>query len=505
MKRLRLTHSIYTRTVLQLTVTILIVFLVLGLVYYSIVSRTALREQGDKLLNAAQAISSTIAVNLDASGEVANRQITSYVNFTARSSGAVVWIINHRGEVIIQTGIPTEVIKQLDQSDRGYYLLPETYQVGLDAGTSGTTITGDFNGLFKETGGYWLSAIYPIPSGHFGYSGEIQLHYRQSERNFLTFLMTNGLVASFLVAFAIALIINGILSHNITRPIRLMAEAAEKVARGDFSARIKLPGIDKKAAPAQIGSFMTDDLGILVATLNEMIDKLANQERYRKDFISSVSHDLRTPITSIKGFIEGMLDGTIPPDRYEHYLEIVKQEVNRLQTLIHSMFEGSMIESEHQLNESVFDINQVIKEDIIGLESLLSEKNLDVQTDFMGDEDGRLLVIGDREGISRVVYNMMVNAIRFTPVDGIIALTTRKSKRSKEIEVVIDDSGPGIPEEEYPYIFDRFYKVDKSRTAKGSGLGLYICRTILAAHGQRIHVARSDMGGARFVFTLKTP
>ncbi|NLV48949.1 MAG: sensor histidine kinase, partial [Clostridiaceae bacterium] len=105
----------------------------------------------------------------------------------------------------------------------------------------------------------------------------------------------------------------------------------------------------------------------------------------------------------------------------------------------------------------------------------------------------------------RVVYNIVSNAIRFTPQDGIIALTTRKSGRPKEIEVMIDDNGPGIPEQEQAYIFDRFYKVDKSRTAKGSGLGLYICRTILAAHGQRISVSKSDLGGARFIFTLSTP
>ncbi|MDW7659218.1 MAG: HAMP domain-containing sensor histidine kinase, partial [Bacillota bacterium] len=265
------------------------------------------------------------------------------------------------------------------------------------------------------------------------------------------------------------------------------------------------PGIDAGAQQKRVRSIMTDDLTQLVRTMNDMIEKLSNQERNRKDFISSVSHDLRTPITSIRGFVEGMLDGTIPPERHQHYMEIVKQEVLRLQTLINTMFEGSVLETERKLLQTVFDINQVIKEDIIGLESFLAAKKLDVQTDFYGDDDGRLLVIGDREAISRVVYNIVSNAIRYTPDDGIIALSTKRTGRPKEIEVIIDDSGPGISENEYPYIFDRFYKIDKSRTSKGSGLGLYICRTILAAHGQRIHVAHSDLGGARFIFTLQTP
>ncbi len=279
--------------------------------------------------------------------------------------------------------------------------------------------------------------------------------------------MTNGLIVSFLVAFATALVINGIISRNITRPIRLLSEAAEKVTRGDLSARVKLP----KKAPGRLQGLVTDDLTGLVETMNSMLDKLANQERDRKDFISSVSHDLRTPITTIRGFVEGMLDGTIPPERSPHYLEIVKQEVLRLQTLVNKMLEGTVLESAQKINQTVFDINQVIKEDIIGLESLLSEKRLDVQTEFIGDDNGRLLVLGDREAISRVVYNIVSNAIHYTPDDGIIALMTRKSDRPKEIEVVIDDSGPGIPEQEYPYIFDRFYKVDKSRTSKGSGWG----------------------------------
>jgi signal transduction histidine kinase len=221
--------------------------------------------------------------------------------------------------------------------------------------------------------------------------------------------------------------------------------------------------------------------------------------------MSSISHDLRTPITSIKGFIEGMIDGTVPPDRYQHYLDIVKQEVLRLQSLVQTIFEAALLESGSGLHQSVFDINVLIKEDVIGLESLLTEKNLGVQTDFLEEQQGRLMVTGDREAISRVIYNIISNAIKFTPDDGIIALTTRRTSRSREIEVIIEDSGAGIPEQDMPYIFDRFYKADKSRNVKGSGLGLYISRTILTAHGQRIHASRSELGGAKFSFTLSTP
>lgn len=500
-----LIRSVYARTIMQLTIAILIVFCVLGLVYYTIVSVTSQRQQATQLINAAQAISDVIAANLDQTGEINDAQVISYVNFTARSTGAVVWVVNYSGEIIMHTGIPGSVPAKLGLSDRGYYRLPAQYLAAMGSGTSGISLSGDFNGLFQGTDTLWLSAAFPIPSVNAGYNGEIQLHDPQQNRSFSSFLMTNGLIVSFLVAFATALLFNGILSRNITRPIRLLSDAADKVARGDLSVRIVLPGINDPASQAETRSLVTDDLTVLVNTMNVMIEKLEYQERDRKDFISSVSHDLRTPITSIRGFVEGMLDGTVPPDRFAHYLEIVKQETLRLQTLVNTMFEGSVLESGRQISMTVFDLNAVIREDIIGLESLLSEKNLDVQTGYLTDEQDRMLVIGDREAISRVVYNIVSNAIRFTPAEGIIALSTRRSGRPKEIEVIIEDNGPGIPEQEYPYVFDRFYKIDKSRTARGSGLGLYICRTILAAHGQRISVGRSDLGGARFIFTLAVP
>ncbi|MEA4888503.1 MAG: HAMP domain-containing sensor histidine kinase [Clostridiaceae bacterium] len=505
MMKYRLIRSVYTRTIMQLTIAILIVFCVLGLVYYSVVSISNQRQQAGQLINAAQAISDVVAANLDQTGEIEDTQVISYINFTARSTGAVVWVVNYSGEVIMHTGIPGEVAAKLEVSDRGYYRLPAQYLAAMGSGTSGVSMSGDFNGLLAGTGFVWLSAAYPIPASTSGYNGEIQLHYPEQTRSLSSFLMTNGLIFSFLIAFIIAFLFNSILSRNITRPIRLLSDAADRVSRGDLSVRIILPGINDRAESAQHKVLVNDDLISLVNTMNSMIEKLEYQERDRKDFISSVSHDLRTPITSIRGFVEGMLDGTIPPDRFAHYLEIVKQEVLRLQTLVNTMFEGSVLESGRQINQTVFDINQVIKEDIIGLESLLADKKLDVQTDFLADEQGRLLAIGDREAISRVVYNITSNAIRFTPADGIIAFTTRRSARAKEIEVIIEDNGPGIPEQEYPYVFDRFYKVDKSRTAKGSGLGLYICRTILASHGQRISVSRSDLGGARFTFTLAIP
>lgn len=503
MKKSYLIRSVYARTIMQLTLAIVIVFSILGVVYYGIVSLQTLRSQNDQLLNSSRAIAEVVSDGLDASGRIIDPDLASYVNFAARSTQAIIWVVNYKGEIVMASSIPGYITGALTKNDDGYYLMPSEYLAVRGLGQNGVSLNGDFHGLFSSTGHTWLTAVWPIPSATGFYRGEVQVHFERQPNSFANFMMTSSLVTSFLAAFGIALLFIGILSRNITRPIRLLSNAADHVSRGDLSVRIVLPGINDTANGG--GALVTDDLTVLVTTMNTMIEKLENQERDRKDFISSVSHDLRTPITTISGFVEGMIDGTVPQDKYAHYLGIVKQEALRLQTLVNTMFEASMLNSDQKFNPTVFDINEVIKEDVIGLESMLSDKHLGVQTDFLADEQGRLLAIGDREAINRVVYNILINAIRFTPEDGIIALTTRRTGRPKEIEIIIEDSGKGIPESEYPYIFDRFYKVDKSRTAKGSGLGLYICRTILAAHGQRISVSRSDLGGARFTFTLSIP
>jgi signal transduction histidine kinase len=416
-------------------------------------------------------------------------------------------VVNNNGEIVLRFQCARLCFRDsLERSSAGYYR--STGRHSRPPGDPARPVSARaaiFAACSADSGGNWLTAAWPVPTASGAYRGEIQIHYEQRPSSLTSFLLTSSLVTSFLAAFGIALLFIGILSRNITRPIRLLSNAADQVSRGDLSVRVVIPGINDQASLKGDSALVTDDLTVLVNTVNTMIEKLENQERDRKDFISSISHDLRTPITSISGFVEGMLDGTVPANRYQHYLGIVKQEALRLQTLVNTMFEANILAGERKIVPTVFDINEVIKEDVIGLEALLAEKRLGVQTDFLADDQGRLLAIGDREAINRVVYNIMSNAIRFTPADGIIALTTRRSGRPKEIEVIIEDSGPGIPENEYPYIFDRFYKIDKSRTAKGSGLGLHICRTILAAHGQRITVGRSDLGGARFTFTLSVP
>ena len=501
----RLMNSLYGRTILQLAMAILIVFSLMGVVYYGIVTTASARQQSSQLLASARAIAEMAGPTFHSSqGKINSSTVISYLNFTARSTGALVWVIDSNGTLAYTTSVPASISSQFESAD-GDWIIPLAYRGGSVLGKSGLATIGDFRGLFRSTGQRWISTIVPLPSPTGAYIGEIQLHRPVVTESFNSFLMTNSLLFSMVVAFFLALLFLVLLSRNITRPIRLLARTADKVYRGDLSARVILPGM---ATPDQAHqrALVTDDLMVLVETMNSMIEKLEHQERSRRDFISSVSHDLRTPLTSIRGFVEGMLDGTVPADKTTVYLEIVKQEVLRLQNLVQTLSEASRYDSgTFQLDEQPFNINSVIREDVYGLESLLNEKSISVQSDFDESEPGRLIVLGDREAISRVVYNIISNAIRFCPAEGVIALSTRRIKGSHQVEVIIEDSGSGVAEKDRPFIFDRFYTAERSRTSKSSGLGLFICRTILAAHGQRITVTDSDLGGARFSFTLKTP
>ena len=248
-----------------------------------------------------------------------------------------------------------------------------------------------------------------------------------------------------------------------------------------------------------------DDLVVLVSTMNTLIAKLEMQEKDRADFTASISHDLRTPITSINGFITGMLDGIIPPDRYDHYLAIVKQETMRLKNLVQTLFDLSTMQQAGVLSKTAFDLNRLIEDDIAGQESMMKDKSIRLTLDLARDGRNQMIVIGDREALSRVVYNVLANAIKFTPHGGRIDVSTSAVMGERHVTVFVEDNGPGIAVDERPYIFDRFYMVDKSRTDKGAGLGLYIARTILSAHGQRISVEESQYGGACFRFTLERP
>jgi len=232
-----------------------------------------------------------------------------------------------------------------------------------------------------------------------------------------------------------------------------------------------------------------------------MVVALENLERMRRDFIGNVSHELRTPMTTIKGFIDGILDGIIPPEKQEYYLTIVRDEVRRMQNLVNDLLDlAKMQAGEMTLNMTDFDVNELVRRCVISLQQMLIEKDLEFKADF---ETERLFVHADMDAIQRVLINLIHNGIKFTPPGGEISVRTYTEKDKAIISV--EDTGPGIPKDELPYIFERFYKTDKSRSTdrSGVGLGLAIARNVIVSHNETIKAESEEGKGSRFIFTLR--
>ena len=297
----------------------------------------------------------------------------------------------------------------------------------------------------------------------------------------------------FLVAAAAALgitfIVVGAFAYRLVQPLRQMSAAARTFGGGDFSVRVPVTS--------------ADELGQLALSFNNMANSLSNSEGTRRSFIANVSHELKTPMTTIAGFIDGILDGTIPREQQDKYLHIVSDEVKRLSRLVKSMLDLSRIDSgEMKLNPSQFDITQTVVTTLLTFEQKIDEKEIEIR----GLEDAHpQMVWGDPDLLHQVVYNLFENAVKFTNQGGYISvLITEGIDRTT---VVIENSGPGIASEDLPMIFERFYKTDKSRSRdkNGMGLGLYIVRTILKLHGGDITVSSAVGQYCRFEFTIPKP
>jgi signal transduction histidine kinase len=501
-----------SRTVVLLAVAVAIAFLVLGVVYYRLVSNSFMAQQSVDLRDTAYDISETYVHFLsEPKLAAAAPYFIQYLRSTARSTGSIIWVIDITGVVRYSTDMPGSIAKKLELRNDGLYRVPDAFRFVLNYDGGDRQVFGNFNGLLADTGMTWLSVAIPVRAQFGGMLGEVQIHHSYTEPLTAQQLPAGTLGIAALTAFAVSLLFGWIASRAITRPIREMTDVAWRVTIGDYSVRFprsRRMGKKRKTdtAISRLRTVGGDELTHLADTMDSMVEKLDRTDQDRREFIANLSHDLRTPLTSIKGFIEGLIDGTIPENRRNEYLGIVKNEALRLETLVSAMADSAAVESgKVTYTETEFDVNERIRLAIIGLQPLILERRLNVSIDLYDHEDGRLPVIADRSAIDRVIYNLLSNAVKFSRVGGCVVAHTRRQSRKRLAEILIEDDGPGIPMDERPYVFDRFYKGDPSRGTSGTGLGLHICRTILAAHGQGIEVGESPLGGAAFRFHLRLP
>ncbi len=290
---------------------------------------------------------------------------------------------------------------------------------------------------------------------------------------------------SALVVLIIAFAVIYFMTSSMVRPLRSMVSATESFAKGDFTVRLPVKEMD--------------EIGNLSMAFNNMALALAQQDSIRRSFVANVSHELKTPMTTIGGFVDGIIDGTIPPERQEHYLSIVSSEVKRLSRLVRSMLNIARLESgEMKLQPKAFDINQVVCSTIFTFEQQIEEKELDIR----GLDSDRVMVSADEDLIHQVVYNLLENAVKFVDHGGYIEVSYRNEGAVTHVSV--KNSGDGISKEEISKVFERFYKTDRSRSQdkSGVGLGLNIVRSIVKLHNGEVIVRSTEGQFCEFTFTL---
>jgi len=298
-------------------------------------------------------------------------------------------------------------------------------------------------------------------------------------------------IYTFVAIFAV--IVAGILMTIFFRqqsaPLRDVARTAHAFGHGDLTARVKMEGNYSQEI---------EELGL---AFNNMASSLQKSEYQRREFVANVSHELKTPMTTIAGYVDGILDGTIPPERSRQYLQIVSDETKRLNRLVRSMLDISRLQDEGGVPEEQktrFDLEECAGQVLITFEQKITGKNIDVQVDM---PEYPVYTQANPDAITQVIYNLVDNAVKFCPEGGRLSLTVREGGGKAYISVTND--GPTIPPEELPLVFDRFHKIDKSRSQNRDswGLGLYIVKTIVDAHGENISVTSRD-GMTTFTFTL---
>lgn len=428
------------------------------------------REKADALYKEATLIANTYASDLynnETSLDTVKKQLDALDTYLS----ATLWIINPSGRMVLSSKAPLDVEN-------------ETVISGFDPTVTGGSYytIGNFFGSFSQE---QLSVFAPITSAY-RVRGYVVIHYPMSSLIASCNSLLNISYLMLVVLFLLSLIILIFFTEMVYLPLRKITEATEQYAAGNMHYEFQ---VDSE-----------DEIGYLAASLNYMASEIARSEDDQKKFVANVSHDFRSPLTSVKGYLEAMIDGTIPPEMHEKYLTIVLNETERLTKLTNSLLTLNNLNTKGiLLDKSIFDINSVIRSTAASFEGTCKSKTIAIELILAGEH---LYVNADIGKIQQVLYNLLDNAIKFSHSDSVIRLETTE-KRSK-VFVSVKDSGIGIPKDDLKMIWERFYKSDLSRgkDKKGTGLGLSITKEIINAHGEHINVISTEGVGSEFIFSL---
>lgn len=467
--------SVYLRNFVATAVMVSLCFLIVSVAFVGVGRSYVLDVYREKMDNSASEVARTAAAMAESdslSGWVLSMSLSSISSAT----GNHIFITDESGKVV-------------SCSDRA--LVCRHIGVQLSESAMGSVIGSDSANVPTDLQGFYdsprLVTARPIMSGDslIGYAF-VSTSVSNVFEAWNTFLCVAAIIAA--VVFIVALFVSLIYSKRMAKPLDEMAAASRKFARGDFSVRVR-----QMEDP-------TDEMGALIDSFNKMADYLETTEARRSEFIANISHELRTPMTTISGFADGILDGTIPKEEEEKYLIAIRDETKRLSRLVRDMLDVYRVRQRaaDPKRRTVFDLTELMLQTLLSFEGRATKKNLDVDPQF---PDTHIMVLADKDAITQVIYNLLDNAIKFASPDSCITL--RLYKDNGKAYVSVKDCGETIPPDDLPFIFDRFHKSDRSRSLDkdGVGLGLYLVKTILNSHDEDIAV-RSEDGVTEFVFTL---
>lgn len=429
------------------------------------------REKAESLYSEATLIANTYASGLYSS-ETTLETVKSQLDALAVYLDSTIRIINPSGRLVLDTNSPLNVEEEV---------IIEGFTPTITRG-SYYTIGTFFNNFEDEM----LSVIAPITS-NYKVKGYVVIHCSIESIQRSANSLLNISYITLCILFLLSLIILIFFTEMVYIPLRKITYATEQYASGNMHYEFQVES--------------EDEIGYLAACLGYMASEIARSEDDQKKFVANVSHDFRSPLTSIRGYLEAMLDGTIPPEMHERYLNIVLNETERLTKLTNSLLALNNLNTKGMmLDRGDFDINNIIRNTAASFEGTCKKKTIAIELVLTGDV---MYVNADMGKIQQVLYNLIDNAIKFSHHDSVIRVET--SEKKNKIFVSVKDTGIGIPKEDLKLIWDRFYKSDLSRgkDKKGTGLGLSIVKEIVNAHGEHINVVSTPGVGSEFIFSLQ--
>ena len=467
----------YSRTFLTATVVLLLSLLMVGIFLRALLDDYLTDNAFDRLEKDATVISE-LAVAYYAEDSMSSMDFLMNLDIAGQVSDADTVICDHEGKIILCSEDP------LGCEHQGLAVGQDYLKKVMRSGSA--TDTGVIEGLYEYSRFVYAMPIRLTDGTDLGI---VIVSQPVTATKAVLHKMTDLFILLSILVVTVSVLIIGYFVNRQSDPLRQMAKTARAFGHGELDARV------------DISDRYTQEVSELALAFNNMASSLQKSEYQRQEFVANVSHELKTPMTTIGGYIDGLLDGTIPPEKARHYMQIVSDETKRLSRLVRSMLDISQLQTEAGIpdeKKTRFDLEESVGQVLITFEQKITAKGVEVEVEM---PEHPVFTLANQDYVTQVIYNLLDNAVKFCPTGGTLGVRIREGGSKAYISIYND--GETIPTEELPLVFDRFHKIDKSRSQNrdGWGLGLYIVKTIVCSHGENISVS-SRNGRTEFTFTM---